>query len=584
LKIFAGHELSLGRLAVDERALLLAGSWPEGSPAGGRWSLDDAIDRQHHWIDHEAASLAEEVAENGDQMMPSFAWLNAVKLRYFFVKLLRVVAFFLDVDKPKPGERLDLFLTRGWDEAYAPLFGELGRLLALEVRVHWIQAADRAPVRPLTSGWLRRLAARAASRQSADIVDGSAEARVVLCGNPRLLDPVCRELRSRGTRIWWLYERFAFKSWLRWRGAGVRQLVCDVANDRLPTWDCGSLRVPNCRGLDLSAAVACWLQRHAAESGARQAHNYRQIERHFERLRPTHLVLDEDGTPFNRAAIDLARRYDATSIIVQHGAPYVRFGFAPLEADALCAWGHTSREQFVRWGVPPQRIHVTGCPSHDRLARRLARLPTKTRANQFLFITTPPPDDQRPDLVTYHLTTRTYTELLRTALAAMADRPNAQVLVKLHPRDRHGALVRRVLGEFPGLHARITFGSLERCLRGTRCVLSCASSAAIEATLAGVPVIQLMPEGSKELLPAQRWGLLGTARNREQLDELLDWATEHSARGRSQPDPEVFENLRRSAAAHVVDVILSGLVKREAPMTVPAEALTTPSARQWEHA
>jgi hypothetical protein len=53
------------------------------------------------------------------------------------------------------------------------------------------------------------------------------------------------------------------------------------------------------------------------------------------------------------------------------------------------------------------------------------------------------------------------------------------------------------------------------------CVLSCASSAGIEAARAGRPVIQLLPAGSGNILPAEWYGLRGSARSLEELRQLL---------------------------------------------------------------
>ncbi|MEX2558900.1 MAG: hypothetical protein WD403_03250, partial [Pirellulales bacterium] len=67
-----------------------------------------------------------------------------------------------------------------------------------------------------------------------------------------------------------------------------------------------------------------------------------------------------------RAAIAFARSHGIKSVVVQHGAPCVRFGFAPLHADMFCAWGESSRRQLEAWQVPPERIVVTGASAMDR--------------------------------------------------------------------------------------------------------------------------------------------------------------------------------------------------------------------------
>ena len=91
-------------------------------------------------------------------------------------------------------------------------------------------------------------------------------------------------------------------------------------------------------------------------------------------------------------------------------------------------------------------------------------------------------------------------------------------------------------GECTGLKTQIVErGDLTPLLVGTSCVLSCASSAGVEATLCGVPVIQLMPAGSLDLILSTDWGLLGTARTREELELLLDQARRRWAQGRVSP-------------------------------------------------
>ncbi|HJT35733.1 MAG TPA: hypothetical protein VJ783_27135, partial [Pirellulales bacterium] len=91
-------------LPTDEPALLLEGSWPDEERGRDRWSLDDAIDSRFAWIDRWAAKHAERLAQRypsaGNDDRPTLAYLNELALRYFLVKLLRVVAFFDEVCPP----------------------------------------------------------------------------------------------------------------------------------------------------------------------------------------------------------------------------------------------------------------------------------------------------------------------------------------------------------------------------------------------------------------------------------------------------------------------------------------------------
>ena len=89
--------------AAPGQVLLLEGAWPAGAGSPLCWSLDDNIDQRFAWIDREAADtaqrLGEQVPGNGNDLHSSISALavNSLDLRYYLVKLLRVVAWFTGV-------------------------------------------------------------------------------------------------------------------------------------------------------------------------------------------------------------------------------------------------------------------------------------------------------------------------------------------------------------------------------------------------------------------------------------------------------------------------------------------------------
>lgn len=576
MEVFARYELAAERAAQTGPALLLEGVWPGGHARQKHWSLDESIDDRHRWIDRAAAELTERLGAVRSARRPAsmetteneageitFAYLNALALRYYFVKLLRVVAFFDQVRRPAASEIVRLHVARGRDDDYVDLFRELakahGFVLELAPREPKVTAEGGGEPR---HAW-RRWAARAAELLSS-VKTMHSDERIVLCGNPRLLDPVCEALVARGCRVWWLYERFAVRSWLRWRRLGVAQLVCEVATDRPCRYsDGGSICDLTVRGVDLASPIERWLAGQAAKHGAAQSRLVAQINEHFGTVQPTGLVLDEDATPLKRAAVALARRHAARSLVVQHGAPCGPFGFAPQAADKLCVWGNSSREQLLHWGAAPERVCVTGWPRAEG-RRALRSAPTLRRRNatkQILLLATMPPDDRRPDTVSFHLTRQTHEQMLDIACSAVARLPRAKLSIKLHPRSSDDTAFRQALARHPKLRAEVVrTRHLDRLISRSDCVLSCASTSGIEAALAGAPVIQLLPAGSGDILSADRWGLLGSARDQGELDELLNRAL---ARGWRSPeelapmlDAVCFHDLRRSAADRIVDVLL----------------------------
>jgi hypothetical protein len=674
LKVYARQALVDAHLRADESALLLEGCWPHGdSPL--RRSLDEAIDARQAWIDDEASRLAHELASadieggnrddrderrtsnvqrptlNGGVSAPFLlnvgrwtldvgrsnqrgpAYLNELKLRYYLVKLLRVVAFFKvgqtflsarQAGKPAPPAHggIELVVARHRDEDYADLFESIAGAHRVPLVLTWRDGTQAPPPHVPPNRWWRRAAAALNSWTNPSWRDQGAP-RVVLCGSRRVLGGICDELVARGGQVAWLYDRFAVQTWLRWRWAGVTQLVCNVRDRtsniepfdvRCSMFDvrCSQQLIPrlSCRGIDLSAPLIRWLANVQRQQGEQQGRLWQSIEAHFARLRPTTLVLDEDATPMARAAIAAARRHGAPSVVVQHGVPRVKFGFAPLAADHIFAWGASSRQQLLRWGVPLERIHVVGrtdcrsvrprlClaedspmgrarPTHSKFVRRTSNVQRRTsnierrrvlrparapRPEILLFATTPPRDD-RPDAVTFHFTSDAHRQMLRMACAAVASIPRARLTIKLHPRCRDAAPFRAVAAEFPDLRCRIMRQG--DVARQAACVINCTSSAGIEAGALGAPVIELIPAGSLDLLPAREWNALGTARTEPELRGLLHVALNDGAaqRGVGAGDRgQVFAAVGREAARRAVDELLT-----IAPAATDCEAATTESS------
>ncbi len=579
LFVFARHDLVSPALASDEAAVLLEGSWPAETSSPIRWSLDGAVDARFDWIDHEATRLAERLgqprrrADEDDASSHAipFAWINALALRYDLVKLIRLVAYFGEVRPLGAAQDVRLVAARGRDQGYADLMTQICRLAGACYGVSWVDQPRRPESALLSGNRWRRAAARMGRLLDPRPAASPRRRRVVLCGSPKLLNPICGELLRRDCQVWWLYDRFALRSWLRWRLAGVGQLVCDSTQGRRNRFVRPIPQRLECRGVNLAGAVGQWIADRLRTHGPQQTRLLERIDAHFDRIRPHALVLGEDATPMARAAVGLARRHGAASLVVQHGAPICRLGFAPLAADRVFVWGGSSKEQLTRWGVPPERIHVLGSPYHDLLSHTLARYAPppsdwshrairsgESRRARVLLLATVPPRDDRPDAVTLHLTHRTYAEMLRMAVAAVAKIPRAQLVVKLHPRAPDDPTARAVLAGFPWLESRVVRrGSLEKWLVETDCALSCLSSAGVDATLARVPVVQLLPAGSGDILPHEAWGMAGTARTEAELQPLLAQALATDRHATKLPDPNVLGDLDGQAGARIAEAVLA---------------------------
>jgi len=547
LWVFARRQLVNRKLSSKDTAILIEGSWPDDTQSLARSSLDDSIDGGFEWIDRQAAEFSDLLGAGGI----SPAYLNALALRYYLVKLLRVVAFFTEIRPLQPNECVEL-TAEEHDEDYADVLSRLCLAAGATLRVRWVD--DRSGGRggfPPNAPW-RRWAGRL-TNLLAPPPDRGGTPRVVLCGNPRLLDPLCRELLARGCNLWWLYDRFAFRSWARWQSTGVRQLVCDSNLGRENRLSVEVPRRLHCRGVNLAAPVERWLCQRTQTHGRRQTRLIEQMDEHFRRVKPDALVLDEDATPMARAAVAVGRRHAIGSLVVQHGVPCCRFGFAPPAADRVLAWGRSSREQLIRWGVPPEQIRITG-PTCSYARQSVVLEGNRPR---ILMLTSVPPRDGRPDAVALQMTGRSYAEMLRTAFSTVAGIAGAELIVKLHPRCPDDPVVRELRADFPRLNVQVVKNQpFQKWLGMVACVLSCGSSAGVEAAAAGVPVIQLLPSGSNDLLPHDEWGMLATARTEAELQPLLARVLVEGWRPPAGPDPNVFARFDVSSIVRIADEVL----------------------------
>ena len=561
LHIFARRDLvDDSLLHHDQPAVLLEGSWPIGMSAVHE-TLEDALDNRFAWIDEKAACYAEGATnclsvggQDTDWEPPtcciSDGYLNVRSLRYYLVKLIRTVVYFREVRPIARGEQVLVVgeLTR--DDDYVDLITQLCEAAGADCRVQWIdrgtRAAEALPANPwwrrtlgalaccFSASRTRRLARGNTAAGESQLAHGNLptrQPRVVLCGDARLLEPVGRVLLDRGARLWWLYDRFALKSWWRWARMGVSQLVCNASQGRHNEIPLSIPTQVSFEGVELAKSLNGWLRERSETRGPHQTRLVKRLDAHFRRVRPDVLLLDEDATPMARAAVAVARRYNVRSLVVQHGVPCVRFGFAPLVADRIAVWGEASAEQLRSWGVGAGAIRITGCPLHEELRQRqhsTARGATSHARGRgrttprILLLNTVPPQADRPDAITLNLTERTYEQMLRMAFAAVAELPQAELVVKMHPRARHCPVVDELVRTYPTLNPTVVrSGPLARCFDDVDCVLSCGSSAGIEATIVGLSVIQIIPAKATGWPRYDRWGLCGTARSREDLLRLL---------------------------------------------------------------
>lgn len=590
--VFARRELVPDDLPRSVHALLLEGDWPrdrQQSNAAHRHSLDSEFTAANVWIDETASQLAEQVDQTwrgrfvssqpgvraAKVLTANVANLFALKLRYEFVKWLRVIAWF---ERHPPSADLQLVVDSvsrdaACDGDYARLLAALGEKHGVRVRItrratsavtpaatsHSVPPVQESRWRRLAELLCRGLAPQPRARQQA----------VFAFGQPRILEPLFGEVLRRSQGGVWVRDHFAPRSWLKWRFRGGEQLVLGrrttVAKhdatgadepkiDALPAVSCAF------RGVDLGFCVAQFLTRQWTANHSSLEDEWTAWLAAFDKQRPACLLLDEDATPRKRLAVLAAQTYHIPTFVVQHGVPRVRFGFAPLAADVFLAWGETSAARMRGWGVPRERIIIAGRADLELPATSTAKATSRDAGPRILLFATTPPRDHRPEPVEFHLTTQAHDDLLRNVLAAVQSSPGATLVIKRHPRCQAAALYRALSAEFPRVRVQLTqTGSPLELAAAADVVLNMASGAGVEAAAAGARVIELVPAGGHPLPDAGRWGAIGVATTQEEITALLQsaWDAARAAAKASANSTPVFVRTGTAAARHCVNEILS---------------------------
>jgi hypothetical protein len=263
----------------------------------------------------------------------------------------------------------------------------------------------------------------------------------------------------------------------------------------------------------------------------------KRIPAELDRVHPALVVVLNDRNFPPNAYVEEARRRRIPTLLLQESlrkdlfqrppavklfgrwVRKIRFGieeglrsFGQGGCDCIAAWGETSRDYFLRVGVPPERIAITGNPRFDQLAnadfsgdaRRLrTNLGYAPAVFLLTFLSSP---IERMQIVSKAEKLAALVQLLGwvDALRADAEWEQLQLVIKLH-RSEDPAPLQAILDKNQSTGwARIVDQPLYPLLRASQAALMFSTTAGIEAALLSVPI------GILELAkPLDDWDLVG---------------------------------------------------------------------------
>ena len=277
----------------------------------------------------------------------------------------------------------------------------------------------------------------------------------------------------------------------------------------------GLMRWLGVKGLIGRALVQPFTRKGSRYALADRLVSHPEMEQLFDRYRPALVVAANPGLVFSEVPLlRTARRRGVRSMAIDASWDNFTNKLIPVrQVDRLVVWNDIMKEQAVTLhGYDPEAIRVAGAPQFDphfrvrtpraEFFKRIGADPSR----RLIALTTTP-----RSLYTHH------DYVLRAMVKAMHDGrlQNAQVLVRLHPRDEFDAYreftaVPNVIIEKPFRDSVKVADGLaidvmpenQKHLGDTLChadvVVNVASTISIEACIFGTPVVNICFDGAEE--------------------------------------------------------------------------------------
>ena len=259
----------------------------------------------------------------------------------------------------------------------------------------------------------------------------------------------------------------------------------------------------------------------------------------FDRLRPQCVVSTSYSSLPGRAAAVACRRFDGTSVYLQHGLFPDRSFFTRFCNDVLLLWGDSNRRFMIEQGIPADRVHVVGASNYDELIARSRESAAKSvpkPAHRLSSLSWP--REQPVRRVSYSAAEACLANVAR----AVAEIPFARLIAKVHPGDKTG-MVERTVGELPSCTI-VKSGNSQDVILESDIVIVVSSTTGLEACVADKPLIVLEPVGFPSFGTYAQYG----AALMVPLNGDRDWERIADAIQRLQSDPAIVGDLAPVAA------------------------------------
>lgn len=232
----------------------------------------------------------------------------------------------------------------------------------------------------------------------------------------------------------------------------------------------------------------------------------------FRKFRPEVLVSVPDSLQFGMTAIAVARRRKVPSITALAGQIFDHPQYGALNADVIAVNSDSARDIFLRRGIAPERVVVTGMAHLDQNAERAEENRENSQSAKVIMF------------ATENLPLGTTLRMITPVAKFVMDTPKTVLVIRPHPREDstvYTDFVSSFRSERVSLDA--TTPLLDLLAKSDVCVTG-FSNVAVEAMMFNLPVICINLSGNPDVLGyVEQNAALGVTEERR-LPEVLNSA------------------------------------------------------------
>lgn len=292
----------------------------------------------------------------------------------------------------------------------------------------------------------------------------------------------------------------------------------------------------------------------------------KRLDRIFQKNSFQTLLVDEDVSEKKRALVLMAKRNKIKTIVMMHGVPARRIGYAPLSADFMAVWGGAYKTCLEKWGITPDRLLITGNPRYEGLPQK-GYHPLRSDLQELVSHTKPVllalnmyRESWKQCFFGESFTFLEMQENIRKVCQVLNHFPGLSLIIKLHPRDQHPKSYARMVEiaqkEAPHLKIALTqkdniFSLLQSCL----CVLTSGSSVSVDALWYQKPVCLLDFFGHDDIYDYfdSRW--IARAHDETELKKFLEGLVKGNWHLPPQSENPFFSNHQTPAIKRLAQLL-----------------------------